>query len=54
MLNRQSMILVICQWTASVLPMSTVKGINSVENSWQLCGSPAGNFVRDLCRPDQK
>ncbi len=28
--------------------------LTSVENSWQLCGSPAGNFLRDVRRPDQK
>ncbi len=28
--------------------------LTSVENSWQLCGSPAGNFVGDMRRPDQK
>ncbi len=27
--------------------------IASVENSWQSCGSPAGNFIRDVHRPDQ-
>ncbi len=26
----------------------------SVENSWKSCGSPAGNFNRDVRRPDQK
>ena len=28
--------------------------LESVENSWKSCGSPAGNFSRDVCRPDQK
>ena len=26
----------------------------SVENSWKSCGSPAGNFSRDVYCPDQK
>ncbi len=26
----------------------------SVENLWKSCGSPAGNFSRDVHRPDQK
>ena len=26
----------------------------SVENWWQLCGSPAGNFIGDVRHPDQK
>ncbi len=31
-----------------------VKVMGSVGNSWQSCGSPAGNFIQDVRHPDQK